>query len=125
MCAGGMPIDGPSGADVDANGGGSVDGAPECGPGCIDVAVDIAAPPLQYANTTFTDGIENTFTVGPTGMLRKVREVAPGNVWAAGTYYDAGTQRYQTLVEHFDGTAWIPEVSANGPTGDDEILVRR
>ena len=56
------------------------------------------------------------------GLLRKVREVAPGNVWAAGTYYNASTQRYQTLVLHFNGTAWNTVVSADSPAASDEIL---
>ena len=56
------------------------------------------------------------------GLLRKVRAIAPGNVWAAGTYYNASAQRYQTLVVHFDGTAWTTVVSADAPTADDEII---
>src|SRR5262249_15546202 len=57
-----------------------------------------------------------------TGLLRKVRAVGPGNVWAAGTYYNAGLQSYQTLVVHFDGTAWTTVVSADAPTADDEVI---
>src|SRR5262249_45891089 len=44
------------------------------------------------------------------GLLRKVAAAGPGNVWAAGTYYNASLQRYQTLVVHFNGTAWTTVV---------------
>jgi hypothetical protein len=57
-----------------------------------------------------------------TGMLRKVRAVAPGNVWATGTYYNASAQLYQTLLVHFDGTAWTTVVSADAPNADSEII---
>src|SRR5215468_11798533 len=49
------------------------------------------------------------------GLLRKVRAAGSGNVWAAGTYYNAGVQSYETLVVHFDGTAWTTVVSADAP----------
>jgi hypothetical protein len=55
------------------------------------------------------------------GLLRKVRPVASGKVWAAGSYYNASTQRYQTLAVHFDGTTWATVVSANGHS-DNEII---
>ena len=107
-------------------------------PGMIDTVltgVDVQSASDVWAVGYYFDGSVNrplalhwdgsTWSNSPVpgaGMLRKVREVAPGNVWAAGTYYNASAQTYQTLVEHFDGTAWTPEVSANGPTGDDEII---
>jgi len=56
------------------------------------------------------------------GALRKVKAITPGNVWAAGTYYNASAQRNQTLVVHFDGTAWTTEVSADAHTASDEII---
>jgi hypothetical protein len=56
------------------------------------------------------------------GLLRKVRAIGPGNVWAAGTYYNASLQRYQTLVVHFNGTAWTTVVSADAPTASDEVI---
>jgi hypothetical protein len=43
-------------------------------------------------------------------------------VWAAGAYYSASAQRYQTLVVHFDGTAWTTVVSADAPKSSDEII---
>jgi len=56
------------------------------------------------------------------GLLREVSAVGHGNVWAAGGYYNASLQRYQTLVVHFDGTAWTTVVSANSHSSSDEII---
>src|SRR4029077_14931526 len=64
----------------------------------------------------------NNSSVPGSGMLRKVRELAPDNVWAAGTVYNGDLQRYQSLVEHFDGTSWAPVQSANAPAADTEII---
>ena len=60
--------------------------------------------------------------VAGAGLLRKVRATGPGNVWAAGTYYNATTQHYQTLLVHFNGTAWRTVVSADAPKADDEVI---
>jgi hypothetical protein len=56
------------------------------------------------------------------GLLRQVKEVGPGNVWAVGAYYNPDLLRYQTLVVHFDGTAWTTAVSADTATASDEII---
>ncbi len=56
------------------------------------------------------------------GLLRKVSAVGSGNVWAAGSYYNASLRRYQTLVTHFDGTAWTTAVSADTASASDEII---
>ena len=56
------------------------------------------------------------------GTLRKVTAVSASNVWAAGTYYNASTQLNQTLLVHFNGTAWTTAVSADAPTATDEII---
>jgi hypothetical protein len=55
------------------------------------------------------------------GALRKVTAISSSNVWAAGTYYNASAQLNQTLVVHFDGTAWTTAVSANA-SATDEII---
>jgi hypothetical protein len=55
------------------------------------------------------------------GLLREVRAIGPSNVWAAGSYYNASTQHYRTLVVHFNGTKWTTAVSANGHS-DNEII---
>src|SRR5262249_32262605 len=56
------------------------------------------------------------------GLLRRVEAITPGNVWAAGTYYDAGDHRTKTLVTHFDGTKWATVTSADAASGNDELL---
>jgi len=56
------------------------------------------------------------------GLLRQVGAVKPGNVWAAGAYYNASLQRYQTLVVHFNGTAWTTKVSADSKSASDEVI---
>lgn len=55
------------------------------------------------------------------GVLRKVRAVAPDNVWAAGAYYNAGKRHTETLVAHFDGTAWTTVTSADRGAPDEFI----
>jgi FG-GAP-like repeat len=66
----------------------------------------------------------NNWQIPGAGMLRQVRALAPDNVWAAGTFYnpDATPPVYQSLVEHFDGTAWTPVASYNAPKADTEII---
>jgi hypothetical protein len=56
------------------------------------------------------------------GLLRKVRVIGPENVWAAGVYYNASAQRYETLVVHFDGKAWTTVVSADPAGARAEII---
>jgi hypothetical protein len=55
------------------------------------------------------------------GALRKVTAISSSDVWAAGTYYNASAQLNQTLVVHFNGTAWTTAVSANA-SANDEII---
>src|SRR5215468_2768966 len=107
-------------------------------PGVIDTVltgIDVRSASDVWAVGYYFDGSTNrplalhwdgsTWSNSPipgTGLLRKVRAVGPGNVWAAGTYYNAGLQSYQTLVVHFDGTAWTTVVSADAPTADSEVI---
>jgi hypothetical protein len=55
------------------------------------------------------------------GALRKVTALTASNVWAAGTYYNASAQRNETLVVHFNGTAWTTAVSADAAATDEII----
>ena len=67
----------------------------------------------------------STWTSSPVpgaGLLREVKAVAPGNVWAAGAYYNVSLQRYQTLVVHFNGTKWTTVVSADSHAASDEVI---
>jgi hypothetical protein len=107
-------------------------------PGAIDTVltgVDVLTASDVWAVGYYFDGSVNrplalhwdgsTWSNSPvpgTGMLRKVRAVAPDNVWATGTYYNASAQLYQTLLVHFDGTAWTTAVSADAPQADSEII---
>jgi hypothetical protein len=107
-------------------------------PGAIDTVltgVDVLSASDVWAVGYYFDGGVNqplalhwdgsTWSNSPVpgaGMLRKVRALAPDNVWAAGTVYNGSTQVYQSLVEHFDGTSWTPVVSANAPKADTEII---
>ena len=66
-----------------------------------------------------------TWTSSPVpgaGLLRKVSALAPGNVWAAGAYYNVSLQGYQTLVVHFNGTKWATVVSADSHSATDEVI---
>jgi FG-GAP-like repeat len=56
------------------------------------------------------------------GLLREVRAIAPSDVWAAGAYYNASLQRYQTLVVHFSGKKWTTVVSADSHSASDEVI---
>ena len=56
------------------------------------------------------------------GLLREVKAVGPGNVWAAGTDSPAGGG-IKTLVVHFDGTAWTTSVTAGTHAGEELIGV--
>ena len=107
-------------------------------PGTIDTVltgVDVLSASDVWAVGYYFDGGVNqplalhwdgsTWSNSPVpgaGLLRKVTALAPDNVWAAGTVYNGSLQRYQSLVEHFDGTAWTPVVSANAPAADTEII---
>jgi len=123
----------PSPAWVSVTGAGGV--SP---PGAIDTVltgVDVLSADDVWAVGYYFDGSVNqplalhwdgsTWSNSPipgAGMLRKVRALAPDNVWAAGTVYNGDTQVYQSLVEHFDGTSWAPVLSANAPAADTEII---
>jgi VCBS repeat protein len=56
------------------------------------------------------------------GMLRQVSAVAPGNVWAVGTYYSATEHRTKTLVVHLDGNKWTTVTSADSAGRADEFI---
>jgi hypothetical protein len=107
-------------------------------PGAIDTvltAVAVRTASDVWAVGYYNDGSADrplalhwngrTWTSSPvpgTGMLRKVKAISAGNVWAVGSYYNASEQRYQTLVVHFDGTAWSTVVSADSGSSDDQLV---
>jgi len=107
-------------------------------PGAIDTvltAVAVRTASDVWAVGYYNDGSADrplalhwdgsTWTSSPvpgTGMLRKVKAISASNVWAVGSYYNASEQRYQTLVVHFDGTAWTTVVSADSGSSDDQLV---
>jgi len=123
----------PSPAWVSVSGTGGVPS-----PGQVDTVltgVDVLSASDVWAVGYYSDGGVNrplalhwngsTWSNSPVpgaGLLREVKEVGPGNVWAAGAYYNPGLLRYQTLVVHFNGTAWTTAVSADSATVSDEII---
>lgn len=54
--------------------------------------------------------------------LYAVSAASTNNVWAVGEYYDSTNSKYQTLTEHWDGTAWSIVPSPNTPTGTNWLL---
>jgi hypothetical protein len=52
--------------------------------------------------------------------LNEVAAVSSGNVWAVG-YYINSSNAYQTLIEHWNGTAWSLSTSANTNMADNEL----
>ena len=57
------------------------------------------------------------------GILRRVREIAPGNVWSVGSYYDASQNRTRTLVVHYNGTTWTTAQSFDSAVPEDNELI--
>jgi FG-GAP-like repeat len=72
---------------------------------------------LHWDGTTWSSS-----TVPGVGLLRSVTELASGNVWAAGSYYNATDLCYKTLVVYFNGTAWETVDSYDSLTADDQLI---
>jgi hypothetical protein len=51
-----------------------------------------------------------------------VTAIAGNNVWAVGTYFNFGSNGWQTLVEHWDGVSWTTMPSINTNTFDNELF---
>jgi len=61
---------------------------------------------------------------GTTASLLGVADVAPGDGWAVGFSTSTSTDQDQSLIEHWNGTAWsiVPSPDpAGGSTGSDEL----
>jgi hypothetical protein len=71
------------------------------------VADNIAAPPARYANTTFRDGIETTFTVG----RQKVAGRYP--LYVAYEDYSAGVGSVLLTASYDGGLTWSAPVKVN------------
>jgi plastocyanin len=66
-------------------------------------AVTVPAPPGWFA------------------ILRGVTMVGPTNVWAVGAWYDATSDTYEPLIEHYDGQGWSI-VPGAVPQGDSQLI---
>jgi hypothetical protein len=71
------------------------------------VASDIAAPPGEYANTTFRDGIENTFATGTT--------LVSGHypLYVAWEDYSAGVDNVLLSASYDGGITWTSPIQVN------------
>jgi hypothetical protein len=72
------------------------------------------------------DGAEWSVVPGPSvepafGVLTGVSAVAPNDIWAVG-YATGSNQGGQTLIEHWNGSAWSIVPSPNASTFDNELL---
>jgi hypothetical protein len=71
------------------------------------VADNIAAPPARYANTTFRDGIETTFTVGRQKVLGRYP------LYVAYEDYSAGVGNVLLTSSYDGGLTWSAPVKVN------------
>jgi len=79
----------------------------------LPATISIArTPPLQYANTTFRDGIEDTFAVGP------VKDAATHAypLYVAYEDYSAGVGNVLLTASTDDGTTWSKPIQVNDNT---------
>ena len=65
----------------------------------------------------------STSPIPGAGMLRQVKAIAPGNVWATGSYYNPGEHRSKTLLVHFGGTTWTTVTSADAASPIPDELI--
>jgi len=65
-------------------------------------ASNVAPPPIMYPNTTFRDGIENTFAVGGNGAL-----------YVAYEDYSAGVGNILLTASHDGGATWSAPIQVN------------
>jgi hypothetical protein len=71
------------------------------------LARDVSAPPLHYANTTFRDGIENTFAVGD------VRVNGSYPLYVSWEDYSAGVVNTILSASYDGGHSWTPPIQVN------------
>jgi hypothetical protein len=70
-------------------------------------AGNITPPPYVYANTTFRDGIENSFTVGNTLVSRHYP------LYVAYEDYSQGVVNVLLTASYDDGVTWTPAIRVN------------
>lgn len=67
----------------------------------------IQPPPLTYANTTFRDGIENTFTVGSGAVQGRYP------LYVSYEDYSAGVDNLLLTASYDGGATWTPPIQVN------------
>ena len=72
------------------------------------VADDIAAPPARFANTTFRDGIENTFAVG-----NKLDSQGFYPLYVAYEDFSTGVDNVMLTASYDGGATWSPAIRVN------------
>lgn len=78
--------------------------------------VAVAAPMQSYGTHSIDAGAP------PFKALNAVVEVSARDIWAVGTSFNLSNPVEQTLIEHWDGTAWSIVASPNPTTTNDTIL---
>jgi hypothetical protein len=53
--------------------------------------------------------------------LRGVAAVSANNIWAVGWYFNTNSGTLQTLIEHYNGSAWSLFFTMNPPGGNNEL----
>ncbi len=71
------------------------------------VADNIAAPPARFANTTFRDGIETTFTVG------RLKVAGRYPLYVAYEDYSTGVDNIQLTASYDGGVSWSSPIKVN------------
>jgi hypothetical protein len=71
------------------------------------VATNIVPPPARYANTTFRDGIENTFATGP------VRVGGQFPLYVSYEDYSAGVGNVMLTASYDGGATWTTPIQVN------------
>lgn len=67
----------------------------------------VVPPPLQYANTTFRDGIEDTFTVGPNQVFGHYP------LYVSYEDYSAGVGNVMLIASYDGGLTWTSPIQVN------------
>ena len=78
------------------------------------VATNITAPPFRYNNTTFRDGIEETFVVGaPASNGARRRSGVPDPLYMSWEDYSAGVDNIILTASYDGGITWAPKIQVN------------
>src|SRR5438046_1936522 len=76
-----------------------------------DSSGDFATLAEHWDGTAWT--VQTSPNTGLTDRLSSVVELATDNAWAVGNFFNLSTLAYQTLIEHWGGSAWTIVPSPN------------